>query len=183
MVNYPQLSTAGGYRAPRAFQQLISFLKATEDFAVDGDQLRVWVLLVPPSEAQLNRTMCQPPPDLPETRANETQLFGNATYASAAGYLAWSELVGELAVQFPHIVALGIDDFIGNIPATFTPQLLAQMTAAMRSSAPWLSFVPVTYYGQFESWPGLPDAIDAPIFFFQNRKQVHTRAHGPHSLN
>lgn len=25
------------------------------------------------------------------------QLFGNASYTSAAGYLAWAELVGELA--------------------------------------------------------------------------------------
>ena len=74
--------------------------------------------------------MCQQPPDLPETRANETQLFGNASYASAAGYLAWAELVGELAVLFPHIVALGIDDFIGNIPATFTPQRLTAPTSS-----------------------------------------------------
>eukprot|EP01048_Picozoa_sp_COSAG05_P011591 COSAG05_NODE_1102_length_5875_cov_3.746364_4_plen_391_part_00 len=159
------------FRPRRGFGQLVAFLRATAGLVVDGEQLRVWVLLVPPSEALLNSTMCQPPADNPYTHANETAVFGNATYSSPAGYLAWSSLIGQLALQFPHIVAVGIDDFIENIPSTFSPQLLAQMTSMMRRLAPWLSFVPVTYYGQFESWPGLPAAIDAPIFFFQNLKQ------------
>ena len=70
------------------------------------------------------------------------------------------------------------DDMSHDINApwlTFTPPVVANITANMRRHAPWLTLAPTIYYSQtipsFERWPDLPLALDSPIFFFRNQRE------------
>jgi len=85
-----------------SYAELVRFLNATAGFAVDGQQLRVWLGLLPPSEAVGDR--CVPPPDSELTAFDEVALFAGLNYSS---YDAWGELAGLLATQYPHLVAVG----------------------------------------------------------------------------
>ena len=59
--------------------QLITELIETKDFFVDGHQFRLWVELLPPTEAHPGGDDCQPPPDDPRTPFNETSIFNYST--------------------------------------------------------------------------------------------------------
>ena len=103
------------------YEQFIQFLEATKDFKVDGQQLRVWLGLYPPSEASPfhNGThVCQPPPDSPLTPFNETALWAGENYTS---YVRWGDLAGRLGALYPHLVALDIDDFSSNVVTGCVP--------------------------------------------------------------
>lgn len=95
-----------------SYQLFVELLHATRDFEVDGrHQLRMWLILPPPTEADSNNMNCQPPADSPLTEFNETAIFANTGgYYTQAGYIAWSELVGRLARQFPHLMGWNVDD-------------------------------------------------------------------------
>ena len=117
----------------------IRFLDATQDFVVDGQQFRVWAGLLPPSEAAspLSDAGCMVPPYSNLTAFNETELFLGATYLN---YSIWSDLLGRVAQQYPHLVALDIDDFSLNIGEAFTGNTVAKITSNLRARAPWRPF-------------------------------------------
>ena len=73
-----------------------------------------------------------------------TALFGPEGYND---YAAWGELTGLLAVQFPHLVALNIDDMTDHISSgEISAGTIARVTANMRRHAPWLALATATYF-------------------------------------
>jgi hypothetical protein len=158
-------------QSPSSFTSFVEFLSLTESFVVRGRQLRVALVLDPPTEAT-EGSGCNVPGDSPLTAWNDTALFDGTHYWNKTGYVAWAELAGRLAVQFPHLVSLDIDDMSHDINPpffTFTPDVVANITSRMRRHAPWLTLAPTIYYKQtvpsFVRWPDLPLALDAPIFY------------------
>ena len=157
-----------------AYDGFVRFLEATKDFKVDGNQLRVWLGLSPPTEANnphvFNFT-CTAPPDSPLTRFNEAALFRNATTGrpgAYTNYTAWGALAGLLSAQYPHLVALDIDDFSSNVnTGFFTGNDVASITSAMRSKSPAMALASVVYQ-DFAAFPDLALMLDAPVFFFRN---------------
>ena len=166
-------------RTRYSYVELVRFLDTTRGFAVDGRQLRVWLGLLPPSEAVGDS--CVPPPDSPLTSFNETALFEGYTYTN--GYNVWGTLAGLLAAQYPHLVAVDIDDFSLNTepgkPSVFSGQEVALITAGMRASAPWMVLSSVVYT-DFTAVPDLALVLDAPVYFFRNEgSDAATRGAGP----
>jgi hypothetical protein len=136
------------------YLDFVRLLEATRGFTVDGRQVRVMLGLFPPSEALMPPpSACAAPPDSPLTPFDEAQIFAGASYTN---YSCWGTLAGLLAQQYPHLVALDIDDFDLNVrpgePTVFSGQDVALITAGMRSRAPWLVLSSVVY-GTFVSSP------------------------------
>ena len=148
------------------YLDVVHFLEATRGFEVDGEPFRVWIGLLPPSE--LPSAHCAVPPDSPLTSVNETALFANANYSN---YTVWGTLVGLLAKQFPHLVAIDIDDFSENIGTHFSGDNVAQITSNMRAHAPWLSLASVTYHPFTGRFPDVAFMLDAAVFFFRDMIQ------------
>ena len=142
------------------YTDFIRFLDATQNFYVDGQQFRVWAGLLPPSEAAspLSDAGCTVPPDSNLTAFNETELFLGASYLN---YSIWADLLARVAQQYPHLVALDIDDFSCNIGAAFTGNTVAKITSNLRARAPWMAFTSVVYT-TFDAFPDLAYMLDAP---------------------
>jgi hypothetical protein len=49
-----------------------------------------------------------PPGDSPLTSWNDTALFDGTHYYNSTGYAMWGEVVGRLALLYPHLVSLDI---------------------------------------------------------------------------
>ena len=45
----------------------------------------------------------------------------------------WGDLIGRIAQQYPHLVALDIDDFSSNVGRAFTGNTVALITSNMRA--------------------------------------------------
>jgi hypothetical protein len=167
-------SAAGIEASAEGYLAFVRLLAATADFVVGGEQLRMWLTLLPPTEAVSGK--CQPPPDSPLTPFNETAIF-----SSKLGYLdygAWAAVCGKLAMLYPHFVALQIDDMSHDVqpPAgIFTPDLIANMTSGLRAHAPWVNLISTTYYTEggfvWTLWPDLPKVVDTVLFYFRNQKE------------
>jgi hypothetical protein len=131
--------------------------------------------LIPPSEQIEGR--CSRAVESPITSFSEADYFsGGLGLASCLDYAGWAGLIGRLAQQYPHLVAVNIDDFSQNLDPAFTPELLAVMTSRMREQAPWLSLVPTFYYDRWQVfvgdvWPDVGLSLDSILFYFRNEKQ------------
>jgi hypothetical protein len=179
---------------PGDYRNLVNFLHATKDWGVDGKQLRVWVTVVQPSLVDPEIAPgegCSQPEATPEwTSWDARDFFKNdlgeippdgkiqpdKIIAACRNILAWASVIGRLAKDFPHLVALGIDDFCMGIYLygkcqDLNQDLLAEIQARMRSQAPWLNFVPTVYYGlQTAQYPDLALTFDSMLFYFRNQK-------------
>ena len=87
-------------------------------------------------------------------------------------------MLGRLARQYPHLVAVEIDDFTHDIAppnGMFTPELLANVVNNLHRHSPTISFIPNVYYSQdapaFEQWPDLASVGDAMLYLYRNQKQ------------
>lgn len=158
------------------YLDFVRFLDETRDFCVDGRQLRVWVTLIPPTETT-SSGQCSVPADSPLTDFNESDLVtASGGRPACQDYVGWSEVFGRLAAVYPHFVAVNVDDFSHNVPDPFDPETVARMTARLRAQAPWMSFVPTSYYEQSGTfvgsrWPDLPLTLDSVLFYFRNEKE------------
>lgn len=135
------------------YTNAVRLLRDTEGFLVDGSLFRLWFVLLPPSEGSADRDNCTVPPDSPLTLFNETAIFASGGNSSLGylNYAMWGRLLGLLAQEYPHLVALNMDDCTHDIrppSGIFTPELVASITANMRMAAPWLSFIPTVYYSE-----------------------------------
>ena len=105
------------------YVNLLQLLQATSGLSVNQAPIRVWIELLPPTEAV--EDACQPPDDSPLTPGfNESAFFGNNS-SNYLDYAAWGALVGAVAAQFPHVAALNVDDMSHDIspPAgVFVPE-------------------------------------------------------------
>ncbi len=193
---------------------LVKFLSETRNWGVDGKQLRVWVTLGRPKAAQkpdAPKESCSLPEDTrPLTSWNALDYFaGDFSHdydhlsdddkiAACRDMPAWAAVIGRLAQDFPHLVALGIDDFSDSLDTQsssdcvdefhlrmqFNEDCLAVIESRLRSQAPWLNFVPTVYYdyfrNRFSAWADLGLTLDSMQFFFRNEKNGECI---DHSLN
>lgn len=182
---------------PGDYNKLVEFLNETKTpkFCVDGKQLRV---IVTPDNPNPNRTVCALPQDSPITPWNELDYFPNRPLGIfdtcnkqievppistkvkcdyCLDYLGWSSLIGRLAQDYPHVVGMGIDEFLFHVDTKFTEDYLAEMQSRMRSQSPWLNFVPGIYYHDKnntfigKAFPDLLHGVDTALMYFRNNKQ------------
>lgn len=139
------------------FEQLPAFADLAARAGID-----VYVYLVPPTEA-------------PEQ-----------DYAPYHwDYSAWTSAIGATAVRHPAIRGIIMDDFGGNVFARrslgfhFTPDNVADMVAAARREAPWLSFLPILYYhdligpgAMLSEYRALIDGVIFPYFGYSDGRTV-----------
>ena len=120
---------------------LEEFLRATRD-----SDLKVWVSLVPPSEA----------------KTIKSEPFG-------LDYVAWAKAIGHLSTTYPNLVAWSIDDFTHNL-SFYNPDYLGQMMDAAHAENPHLAFVPCTYFPRVT--PSLAenysDLLDGLLFYYRH---------------
>ena len=171
---------------PVDYDDLVKFLEETKDFCVDGKQLRVWVTLLPPQV--MKRDYCSLPVENSTTPWHELDFFTNRQHGVFAScnkidagrgvvcdyckdYAGWASLIGRLAQDYPHLVALGIDDFTNWLP-DFPGEVVAEVESRMRSQATWLNFVPTAYYSGIggSRHPDLGRTVDNFLFYFRNEK-------------
>ena len=81
-------------------------------------------------------------------------------------------MLGRLAQDYPHLVALGIDDFFKpeNLKQ-FPGEYIAELQSRMRLQASWLNFVPTVYYGELDANKDIARTVDSVLFYFRNNKQ------------
>jgi hypothetical protein len=157
------------------YLKLVDFLYETRNFCVDGLQLRVWVTLMRPLEetsVEPDRFFCSLPEESPRTPWSDLAFFPGDDLAKCKDLVGWGKLLGRLARDYPHLVALGIDDFsYGIVDEDFpiSDETVAEMQSGMRSQSPWLNFVPTVYYHNFK-WPDLTRTYDTLLFYFRNAK-------------
>lgn len=154
---------------PPDYNHLVKFLQATRDFNVNGRQLRVWVTLLP---RFIDSRCSSQPEDSPDTPWNELSFFDETRGGFCRDYLGWGSVLGLLAKEYPHFVAVNIDDFAHH-PEEYPGDYLAQFQSRLREQAPWLSFVPTGYYGDFDGGrsPDLTRMFDSLLFYFRNEAQ------------
>lgn len=174
-------------RLPGEYDFFVQFLEATRNFCVDGQQLRVWVSLVGPSHIEPKGEFCSQPSDSALTSWDELAYF--TTSDDCTDFTGWFSMLSQLAQDYPHLVAVGIDDYLSvhNTP-TFTPEYVAELQSRMQWPSEWLSFVPTVYYEQFYVYSGgefhgqlldLPLSVDSLAFYFTNNKEGQITGIGP----
>ncbi|ULQ52114.1 neutral/alkaline non-lysosomal ceramidase N-terminal domain-containing protein [Flavihumibacter fluvii] len=89
--------------------------------------IKLWITLVPPSEA----------PPFARDFSEPYKL----------DYLKWAEELAKLSLQEPTLVAWSIDDFVHNLDL-FTPAYMRKMIGKVRAINPKLAFIPCAYYEQ-----------------------------------
>lgn len=130
------------------------FLPAAQEAGID-----VWAYIVPPSECSSNGWCSRP---------YETD------------YVAWAENIAQLSVDYDHLVGWVIDDFNnGSNPKTFTPDYMAEITAATDAINPDLELATVAYYGKGavseEFYQTYAQFIDAVVFPYRDEPNHNTR--------
>jgi hypothetical protein len=161
------------------YTNLVAFLNATTNFGVDGQQVRVWVTLTQPKTVPSD--VCSRAEDTrPITTFNAQDFFVADFYNGRSPCLdlaTWGRVMGRLAQDFPQLVGVGIDDFafdlnINQAGSDFTPDLIAQVQANLRSQAPWMSFIPTMYHTIVDDgWSDLGLTMDTMLYYFRNDKQ------------
>ena len=142
-------------------------------------ELRVWLELMPPSEAA-HGDACLTPPDDPRTPFNDTAFFDPAL--GYMDYAGWATLAGKLATRYNQLTAINIDDMSHDIGVgnPFPPNLIARMTSQLRGQgAPWMALASAIYYAEngvwsYGRWPDLPMVIDATVSFFRPSRFCRT---------
>jgi|GEM_PF-2117100 len=155
--------------SPNDYPRLVELLEATKTVCAPGRRkMRVAVTLVPERVAQLPDN-CSQPVDSPLTAWNELAYFNApaGSLANCGNTLAWGSLIGRLAVDYPHLIGIGIDDLL-HYPDMLAPEVVAELQSRMRSQAPWLSFVPTGYYDDLtRNPPDMARTFDTMLYYFR----------------
>jgi len=177
------------------YLDFVRVLSLTANASVGGGVFRMWVTLMPPSEALAptgrcgDDCRCSVPADSPLTPFNETALFNSSLgKGGCLDFVGWAKVLGRLGGLWPHLYAVNIDDFSSNSP-TFTRARLAAMRAGLAASA--VRLIPTFYYGRTHfildphwSEPWLANATDGVLFYFRNERagQAQCAASTMHSV-
>lgn len=163
---------APGCSKANSYLSFVQMLEASKSTVVDGVPMRVWLGLLPPTEALMPApSECRPPPNSPLTTFDESKIFGAG--GNYTDYSSWGALVGLLSKQYPHLTAVDIDDFSVNVLAqngAFTGDSVAMMLSNIRRESPQVALASVMY-DDFTSFPDLALVLDSPVYFFRNAKQ------------
>lgn len=168
-------------RDPEDYHGLVMFLKATQDFCVDGQQLRVWAVLWPyyGTTCSVCSLPTEEPDDLTPWHESDYMAVSTATNAlngtpehpeSCNNYGGWGLLLGRLAQQYPHLNGIGFDDFSLRLDSPVGPvyqEQVAQLQANARQLAPWINFVPTYYYGNRDRLD-FGRSVDSMLYFFRD---------------
>lgn len=159
---------------PGDYDKLVTFLKESEGYCIEGQQVRVSVT-VAPKGTDFDPTKCFAPANSELTSWDELDYFtvdrdgprGNL----CLDFIGWASALGRLAQKYPHLVEMGVDDML-HYPKYFTGEIMAEMQARMRQQAPWMSFAPVTYWNDIKTGPkDIGRTIDNIVFYFRNEKE------------
>jgi predicted lipoprotein with Yx(FWY)xxD motif len=148
------------------YLDFVRVLSLTANVAINGTPLRIWLTLIPPTEARGSPLACSVAVDSPLTPFNETALF-NASRGNhgCLDYVGWGGVIGRLGRMWPHLEAVTIDDFSANL-VTFTETYVLQIRAALAGS---VRLIPTFYYGHhFAELPWLFNLTDGVLFYFRN---------------
>jgi hypothetical protein len=250
----------------QSYLDFVEFLDATQDFKVHGQQLRVWLTLIPPTETNVwknytgcvqnasrlcpvalpfpygnadagwfccgkpapgnqcpthdccalpgsleacqgaqrcdsnpeNRpvcprgyqpgkdsqgmlpgtSMCSIPGDSNLTDFDETALVNHSMgYRGCNDYAGWADILRRLGSQYPHLVAVNIDDFSANLLRhgpdlqPFSKDLVTTIVGRLHSGG--VKFIPTHYHaakGQrgfvLDNFPWLADVLDGALFYY-----------------
>jgi hypothetical protein len=181
-------------RDPDDYLGLVTFLAATKDLCINGQQLRVWATLFPfYVDAPPPCGVCSLPTSTdgvlidgvdPTPGWDESEFIAVSTFAatlagapehpeSCSDYAGWASLLGRLAVEYPHLVGIGFDDFSHAYLATSTnivpvaEEDVARMQTNARVFAPWLNFMPTTYH-EATAVPDFGRGLDSFVFYFRD---------------
>ena len=113
------------------------------------------------------------------TRFINSRMATWCVFACGRDYAGWGDVIGRLAAQYPHLVALEIDDMTHDIaPAEhgiFTPHVLARMQANLHTHSPTVNLAGTVYFSEegpiMERVPDLSLVGDTMLFYFRNEKQ------------
>ena len=123
-------------------------------------------------------SVCSIPGDSNLTAWNETALVNQSKgFRGCNDYAGWAEILGRLGRQYPHLVAVNIDDFSANLLRhgpdldPFSQDLVT--TIVERLHAGDVKFIPTHYHsakGQrtfvLDSFPWLVTKLDGALFYY-----------------
>lgn len=96
--------------------------------------IKVWVMLVPPSECFYNPVPLN---------------SGRCSQPYREDYVTWARQIALLSKRYPTVVAWAIDDFpLGSNEQLFTPAYMQQLAGAQDAINPHLGFYTIAYLGQ-----------------------------------
>ena len=81
-------------------------------------------------------------------------------------YVGWAQIIGKLALKYPMVKAVNIDDFSSNVPAVFTEANIKTIKAGLAAGA--VDLIPTFYYPglhRTDNW--LAKATDGALFYFR----------------
>lgn len=82
---------------------------------------------VPKGEAR-----CSVPADSPLTAFNETAMVNSSKgWRGCNDFAGWSKIIGKLALQYPMLKVLNVDDFSSNVPHVFDQGLISEMRSGL----------------------------------------------------
>lgn len=154
--------------------------------------IKVWVTLIPPSEAYFRDTLKvqdfslgpykgSHPANSTTTSFNELENFKKITvngtvHEDPLDFEGWFKTLGELAVEYPNLVAINMDDFGSDNDSFFTPEYNGKIIAALRKENKDILFIPTIYYYSFTNSSGnivnkkMRNYTDGFLYYFNNYK-------------
>jgi hypothetical protein len=156
-----------------SYLDFVRVLSLTAGVTISGSPFRLWITLIPPSEARGSPQQCSVVADSPLTKFNETALFNaSAGNRGCLDYRAWADVIGRLGRLWPHLEAVNIDDFSSN-GDTFTRPYLGVVRDALAGS---VRLIPTFYYGGAKDFtlatrPWLGNATDGVLFYFRSDRE------------
>jgi hypothetical protein len=126
---------------------------------------------------------CSVPADSPLTPFNESALVNASMgWRGCDDYAGWGLIIGKLALTYPMVKAVNIDDFSSNVPAIFTEPYVKTIRAGLSEGS--VSLIPTFYYPglhQKDDW--LAKATDGVLFYFRNDKEGQAQCGQPSAAN
>ena len=141
------------YRSEKELEKLPEFCKKARD-----ENIEVWVYLVPPSEAPINRfkpieERKYPPYDM--------------------DYLKWVEKIAQISLENPNLTLLMIDDFAHDLKF-FTIDYTKKIYEKIKTINPKLLFGVCVYYEEIENFVkrGYIPYFDAVLWGYQHNSRI-----------
>jgi len=162
------------------YLDLIRFLEHTKN-----TDIKVWVTLINPNQSYRYQNGARVlsegpykgsfPANSPYITGDESAHFqtlsGHTGVKDPLDYVAWFQLLGKVANQYPNLVAINVDDFSHNTNV-FSESYMGKMLTNLRQQNQQIAFVPTAYYDLIQSAAKkyVRNYVDGITFYFRNQK-------------